>query len=72
MAFVLDIILTVIAWPFRTFPKTTFAVLLLLAGGGAAMASVLHSTGMNIFHEFNTVFCGKPNCFSGVKIPGKH
>jgi len=72
MGFILGFILEVVLWPFRTFPRTTLAILVLLAGGGTVMATALHGVAVNIFHEFNTVICGKPNCFSGIKIPGKH
>ena len=72
MGFVLGFLLEIILWPFRAFPKTALAILVLLAGGGSVMATALHGVVINLWHEGNTVVCGSQNCFSGVKLPGKH
>jgi hypothetical protein len=66
--FVIEFLLDFVLFPFRKFPKTTIAILVILAGAGAGGAAMLHSVAANLGNEGCTVVTGHTGC---IHLPKK-
>jgi hypothetical protein len=66
--FILNIIIDILLWPFRTFPKLTLAILVILAFAGAGGAALIHSMFSTAYNDGCTIATGHTSCLH-VKKP---